>query len=109
VSGRRGCGGYALSKGSIGGSKPNGSGTKKDTVNGHKDTAKGTNGDTVNKIQAQILESMKASPSVTVKLLAAELGINERNVKKNIKALKDLGLVERVGPAKTGQWIVVEE
>jgi predicted MarR family transcription regulator len=25
------------------------------------------------------------------------LGVNERNVKKNIKALKDAGLIERVG------------
>jgi ATP-dependent DNA helicase RecG len=110
---RRGRGGHALSKGFLSGSKPGGSDTVKDTIKDTgdtvKDTVKDTNDDPVNKIQARILESMKANPSVTVRLLAAELGINERNVKKNIKTLKDLGLVERVGPAKTGQWLVMED
>jgi hypothetical protein len=42
-------------KGSLSGSKPGGSDTVKDTV-------KDTNGGPLNKIQARILESMKANP-----------------------------------------------
>ncbi|MDR1157781.1 MAG: putative DNA binding domain-containing protein [Oscillospiraceae bacterium] len=90
-------------------SKVNGGDTVKDTKDTVRDTVKDTNGDTVNKIQVKILEIMKSNPSVTVKLLTTELGINERNVKKNVKTLKDLRLVERIGPAKTGRWLVVEK
>jgi biotin operon repressor len=41
-----------------------------------------------------------------VKAISSELGINERNVKKNIKALKDVGFIERVGSDRSGHWVV---
>jgi predicted HTH transcriptional regulator len=42
---------------------------------------------------------------MTEKELSADIGINERNIKKNIKALKDAKLLERVGAARGGLWI----
>ncbi len=42
-------------------------------------------------------------------MLAARLGINRRNTEKNIKALKDAGLIARVGARRNGYWQVVRD
>ena len=71
-----------------------------------KDTVKDTLNDTVNDTQNQILNLLTLNPRMTVKAISAELEINERNVKKNIKVLKDAGYIERVGSDRSGHWIV---
>jgi predicted HTH transcriptional regulator len=43
---------------------------------------------------------------MTIDILATELKINKRNAEKNIKMLKDMGLIERVGARKNGYWVV---
>ncbi|MDR1247138.1 MAG: winged helix-turn-helix transcriptional regulator [Clostridiales Family XIII bacterium] len=75
----------------------------KDTVN---DTVNDTHSDTVNDTQNQILKLLASNPRITVKAISSELGINERNVKKNIKALKDVEFIERVGSDRSGHWVV---
>ena len=77
-----------------------------DTINIAKDTIKDTVKDTVNGVQGKMLALLSENPRMTAKKISLELGINERNVKKNIKALKEAGLVERVGAAKGGHWEV---
>jgi predicted HTH transcriptional regulator len=47
-----------------------------------------------------------ARPQITAKAISVELGINERNVKKNIQTLKKAEIIERIGSDKSGQWIV---
>ena len=64
---------------------------------------------TLNETQRRILALMAQTPRITVKALAEEIGIADRNVKSNISVLKKAGLVERVGAAKNGQWVVKEE
>ena len=71
-----------------------------------KDTVKDTHSDTVNDTQNQILNLLMSNPRMTVKAISTELEINERNVKKNIKVLKDAGYIERVGSDRSGHWIV---
>ena len=79
------------------------------TVNGKPDNnTNDTVKDTINDTQRRILKLFTANAKTTVQAISAELGINERNVKKNIKALKDAGLVKRVGAAKSGHWIVIQ-
>jgi ATP-dependent DNA helicase RecG len=63
----------------------------------------------VRETQKKILGIMAATPTVTAKALSAELGIADRNIKNHIKALKDAGLVKRVGAAKGGHWVVKQE
>jgi predicted HTH transcriptional regulator len=41
-----------------------------------------------------------------LKTFCVELKINERNVKKNIKELKNIGLIERTGSIRRGYWVV---
>ena len=71
-----------------------------------KDTVKDTIKDTINVNQQKILEILTVNPRITAKTLSDELGINERNIKKNIKSLKDSGHLTRIGSNKTGHWEV---
>jgi ATP-dependent DNA helicase RecG len=75
----------------------------KDTV---KDTVKDTHSDTLNDTQNQILDLLMSNQRMTVKAISTELEINERNVKKNIKVLKDAGYIERAGSDRSGHWIM---
>jgi len=61
---------------------------------------------TINETQSRIIALVEANPRITVTMMSAELGINERNVKYGIKALKDAGLLERVGANRNGHWVV---
>ena len=78
-----------------------------------KDTAKDTVKDTVKDIilnvndrQMSIIEIMKEQPSVSAEDLALKVGINIRNVKRNLAKLKQDGIIERVGSDKNGYWKV---
>jgi ATP-dependent DNA helicase RecG len=62
--------------------------------------------DGINDIQKKMLALLFKNPDITTTMLAAELGINKRNTEKNMKALKNAGLVERLGSRKYGHWIV---
>ena len=61
---------------------------------------------TVNDMQKAIIAQMRENPKITTKMLAAILGIADRNVKNHIKTLKQAGLIKREGSAKGGYWIV---
>ena len=60
----------------------------------------------INETQRTIMALMDGNPKITVRLLAKEVGIASRNVQVHIQTLKAKGLVERVGPAKGGYWVV---
>ena len=55
----------------------------------------------------KILEAMRADPSVTHKELIALVGIGATNIDKNIRVLRDAGLLRRIGPAKGGHWEIL--
>ena len=59
-----------------------------------------------NETQQKIIKMMIANPKVSRDTIAAEIGITTRGVQKSINALKALGLVERIGTAKGGHWVV---
>jgi ATP-dependent DNA helicase RecG len=60
----------------------------------------------INETQRQIISKMSENPKIRAKAIAAEIGIAPRNVEANIKSLKQAGLIERVGSAKGGYWVV---
>ena len=62
--------------------------------------------DRVTEIQSRILALIAENPSITAMMLEKELGITERNVRNNIKALKKAGLIERIGADKNGHWAI---
>ena len=55
----------------------------------------------------KILELISASPSITISEIADRLGMTKRGVDKNIKRLKEQGVIRRVGPDKGGHWEVI--
>jgi predicted HTH transcriptional regulator len=59
-----------------------------------------------NQTQIKVLEIMLRNPKVSAKAIGVELGITTRGAEKVIRALKNAGLIERVGAAKGGHWII---
>ncbi len=52
----------------------------------------------------KIEQEISKNPFVTIKELSAKLGLSEIAVKKNLRKLKDLGRICRVGPDRGGHW-----
>lgn len=57
--------------------------------------------------QKKILELIKDNPTISKKELAEAIKISTTAIDKNIKTLKDKGLIKRVGPDKGGYWQIV--
>ena len=62
----------------------------------------------VNQSQQRIIGLMRDNPNITNKQLAMQTGLSLPAVKKNVKALKGKGLVERIGALKNGYWKVID-
>jgi predicted HTH transcriptional regulator len=60
------------------------------------------------KSSQKILSLIEAAPSSTIEQLAAELGITDRAVKKQLHNLKKQDRLKRVGPDKGEHWEVVK-
>ena len=90
---------------------------KTDVPKDGKDTLKDTLNDTVNdtvklaisKNQKTILELITARNNITAEELADIVGINLRNIKLNISKLKAKGMIQRIGPDKSGHWQVLDK
>ena len=61
---------------------------------------------TINDLQKRICSMIVANPNISIKTIASEIGITDRHVKGNIKTLKELGLIERIGTARKGKWVI---
>ena len=59
-----------------------------------------------NETQQSILRLLLAQPTISAKRIAEEIGLSSRGVQKSIDVLKKRGLVERIGSAKGGHWLV---
>jgi ATP-dependent DNA helicase RecG len=59
-----------------------------------------------NQTQEKIIEIIRLNPTVSAKAMAEEIGLSLRGVEKSIGKLKKAGIVERIGPAKGGYWVV---
>jgi ATP-dependent DNA helicase RecG len=57
--------------------------------------------------QVKILQIISANPYITSKEIAVALEIRPDSIRVNISKLKDKGLLERIGPAKGGYWVVL--
>jgi ATP-dependent DNA helicase RecG len=59
-----------------------------------------------NETQRAIIKMMLEQPSISAKTIAQKVGMTSRGIQKNINTLKKAGLVERIGAAKGGHWVV---
>ena len=67
----------------------------------------GTINGTINDIDEEkkvIVANMVENPHVTIKAMSSYTGYSVRKVNRIIKELKELGIVERKGANKTGDW-----
>jgi len=83
-----------------------GKGGEGELEKGMKDTGNQFPEKVPRKSSQKILDFIKENPELTITELAQRTGISDRAVKKNIKKLKDDGLLKRVGPDKGGYWEV---
>jgi ATP-dependent DNA helicase RecG len=49
---------------------------------------------------------MHEQPNISAKAIADKAGMTSRGIQKNIYVLKKVGIVERVGSAKGGHWVL---
>ena len=56
--------------------------------------------------QLLIIKLMRDKSNITQSELSQVVNINEKNIRNNIKKLKELGLIQRVGSTKSGHWEV---
>lgn len=62
----------------------------------------------INDSQKKIIETMRDNPNVKTVRLMAITGLSESGINRNLKKLKELGLIERIGFLKNGYWSVKE-
>ena len=71
----------------------------------HADTKEKTS----EKTSEKILTEIRNNRNVTIAELSELVGVTTRSVERNLKKLQESGLLERIGPAKGGHWVVKEE
>lgn len=60
----------------------------------------------LNKTQKIIVEVLQKVPRCTIEDLAKKASVERRTIERNVKILRDKGILERVGSKKDGYWIV---
>nr|QNO44082.1 hypothetical protein PNOGMPBD_00005 [Methanosarcinales archaeon ANME-2c ERB4]QNO44823.1 hypothetical protein PKNMIGIB_00005 [Methanosarcinales archaeon ANME-2c ERB4] len=60
------------------------------------------------KTSVKILSSMRENPQVSIPEIAKAIGRTVRAIEMQVAQLKAEGLIERIGPAKGGHWVVKE-
>ena len=60
------------------------------------------------KTSQKIIDLIKEDPYISTVIMADIIGIDRRNIARNIKKLQEQGIVRRVGPDKGGFWEIIE-
>ena len=59
-------------------------------------------------LQEKILILLRANPRATAQKLALALGVSDKTIKRHLKALREQGILMRIGSDKAGHWEVVK-
>ncbi|MBR0118084.1 MAG: winged helix-turn-helix transcriptional regulator, partial [Prevotella sp.] len=62
---------------------------------------------TSQKTSQKIIDLIKEDPYISTSKMAEIIGVDRRNIARNIKKLQEQGIVRRVGPDKGGFWEVI--
>jgi ATP-dependent DNA helicase RecG len=63
--------------------------------------------DASQKTSQEIIDLIKEDPYISTTKMAEIIGVDRRNIARNIKKLQEQGAVRRVGPDKGGFWEVI--
>ena len=55
----------------------------------------------------KIIDLIKEDPNISTQDMADIIGIDRRNIARNLKKLQENGIVKRIGPDKGGYWKIV--
>lgn len=55
----------------------------------------------------KIIELIKENPNISTQEMADYIGIDRRNIARQIKKLQDTGIISRIGPDKGGYWEIL--
>ena len=55
---------------------------------------------------SKILTQIERKPTITIKELAATIGVSDRQIARKIKELKKLSIIQRAGSDRGGHWII---
>ncbi len=61
-----------------------------------------------NATQTQILQLIENNERINILELTEALGKDRRTITRNIKALKEAGVIARIGSDKTGYWKIIK-
>ena len=64
--------------------------------------------DASQKTSQKIIDLIKEDPYIATSKMAEIIGVDRRNIARNIKKLQEQGVVRRVGPDKGGFWEIIE-
>ena len=59
------------------------------------------------KTSQKIIDLIKEDPNISTQDMADIIGIDRRNIARNLKKLQENGIVKRIGPDKGGYWKIV--
>ena len=59
-------------------------------------------------VKEKIVKLIEKNESITIKELSSTLNVTTRTIERNIKALKDENIIERIGSDKTGYWKIIK-
>jgi len=57
--------------------------------------------------QQKIVRLVEKNPEISKKEMAEQIGISTTAIDKNIAALKEKGIIQRVGGYKHGRWEII--
>ena len=63
--------------------------------------------DASQKTSQKIIDLIKEDPYISTTKMAEIIGVDRRNIARNIKKLKEQGAVRRVGPDRGGFWEII--
>ncbi len=66
-------------------------------------------GDKLGDNQRRILQLIDKNPYITLSKLSRAMGISQTAVENNMKKLKEKEILQRVGTAKNGKWVIIKQ
>jgi ATP-dependent DNA helicase RecG len=64
---------------------------------------------TVGETVGEILELIRLNPRITREELSGKTGLSVRGIEWNLKKLKEMSIIKRIGPTKGGHWEIIDK
>ena len=62
----------------------------------------------LNKTEKNIIRLIIKNPDSTAEEMAGDISVSKRTVERNLSALQEKGMIERIGSRRGGKWTVIK-